>query len=63
MIAPVTEQVLAEETLLTRRGFQETCRDDLVGIDILQRKGHTRARDDIKFLFHKLLFTLKFVDL
>ena len=38
VVAPVAEQVVAEEALVPRRGFQEAGRNDLVGIDILQRK-------------------------
>ena len=49
-VTPVAEEVVAEP--FARRGFEETCGDNLVGIDILQRKGHARAGDDIEFLFH-----------
>ena len=39
IVAPVAEEVVAEELLLAGGGFEETSRDDLVGIYVLQREG------------------------
>ena len=61
IVTPVTEQVLAEKALFSCRGFQEACRNNLVGIHILQRKRHTCTCYDIEFLFHSSI-TLMFAD-
>ena len=54
VVTPIAEQIVAESLFVSR--FQEAGGDDLVGIDILQREGHTCAGDDIEFLFHLSLF-------
>ena len=61
IVTPVAEQVLAEKALFSCRGFQEACRNNLVGIHILQRKRHTCTCYDIEFLFHSSI-TLMFAD-
>ena len=52
IVAPVAEQIVAKVFLFAGRCLQETGRNDLVGIHIFQRKGHTGACYDIEFLFH-----------
>ena len=51
-IAPVTKQVVAKELLLFGGCLEEACRDNLVGVHILQWQGHARRCYDVKFLFH-----------
>ena len=53
-IAPVAEQVVAEEFLFPGRCLQKAGGDDLVCVHILQRKRHTGTGYDVKFLFHCL---------
>ena len=50
VIPPIAKQVLAKAFFGS--GFQETRRDYLVGIYILQRKRYASTVDDIEFLFH-----------
>ena len=50
VIPPIAQQVLAKAFFGS--GFQETRRDYLVGIYILQRKRYASTVDDIEFLFH-----------
>ena len=52
IVTPVTEEIIAKETLLAGRRLQETGRDNLVGVHILQRKGHTSGCYNVEFLFH-----------
>ena len=52
IIPPIAEQVITEETFLTRRCFQETGGDNLVCVHILQRERHTSTGYDVEFLFH-----------
>ena len=50
VIAPVAEKIVAKARLVG--GFEETRRDDLVGVDVLQWERHTGAVYDVEFLFH-----------
>ena len=50
VIAPVAEKIVAKARLVG--GFEETRRDDLVGVDVLQRERHAGAVYDVEFLFH-----------
>ena len=52
IVAPVAEQVVAKELLLAGGSLEETGRDDLVGIDVLQRKGNAGGCYNVEFLFH-----------
>ena len=51
-IAPVAKQVVAKELLLAGGSLKETGRDNLVGIDVLQRKGNACGCYNVEFLFH-----------
>ena len=51
-VSPVAKQVVAKEFFLLGGCLEEACGDNLVGVHILQRKGHTRRCYDVKFLFH-----------
>ena len=53
VIAPVAEKIVAKARLVG--GFEETRRDDLIGVDVLQRERHTGAIYDVEFLFHNTL--------
>ena len=50
VIAPVAEKIVAKARLVG--GFEETRRDYLVGVDVLQRERHAGAVYDVEFLFH-----------
>jgi hypothetical protein len=50
VVSPVTEKVVAKA--ITRGSFEETCGDDLVGIDIFEGKGDAGVGEDGKLLFH-----------
>ena len=54
VVAPISEKIVTEEFLVSRCGFQKTRRNNLVGVDIFQRKGHTCACYYIEFLFHRI---------
>ena len=50
VVAPVAEEVFAES--LARYGFEESGRNDLVGVDIFLGKGNARRGYDIYFFNH-----------
>ena len=52
MVAPVAKQVVAKELFFLGGRLQETGRDNLVGVHILQWKRNARRCYDVKFLFH-----------
>ncbi len=54
-VAPVPEEIVAKEFLLTGRGLEETGWNDLVSIYILQWKRNAGRYYYIKFLFHILI--------
>ena len=56
LIAPVAEEVVAKEFLLTGSCLEEACGDDLVGIHILQWKWHASGCYNVEFLLHTYYF-------
>ena len=52
IVAPVAKQVVAKELLLAGGCLEEASRDNLVGIDVLQRKGNAGGCYNVEFLFH-----------
>ncbi len=60
MIPPVPEEVLTKT--LPGGGFQETGRDDLIGINILDGQGDCRGGDGLKFIdgHHGIRLILQF---
>ncbi len=52
LVAPVAEQIVSEKLFVSGGRLQKTGGNYLVGVHILQRKGHASALNYIEFLFH-----------
>ena len=60
MVTPIPEQVITKKLLLAGRRLQETSRDDLVRVHILERQRHAGTCYNIEFLFHCLCLLNQF---